>query len=135
MFRSIKSPLGIIVSSAVFFATAMVLWLAISEHEDLYHKAVRGNVNALATNLTDDLAVVLEGENINYTELSVVLAQLEAYDNIISAGVYDDDGALLSQVDGKAVDRATSPVTEKALDAQTPAGVFTENKTTIKRSK
>ena len=85
MFRSIKSPLGIIVSSAVFFATAMVLWLAISEHEDLYHKAVRGNVNALATNLTDELALVLEGDSINFTELGLVLSKLEAYDNIISA--------------------------------------------------
>lgn len=127
MFRSIKSPLGIIVSSAVFFATSMVLWLAISEHEDLYHKAVRGNVNALATNLTDELALVLEGDSINFTELGVVLSQLEAYDNIISASVYDDTGALLTQVDGKAVERATSPVSPSIIEARTPAGFFTEN--------
>ncbi|MCU7555208.1 EAL domain-containing protein [Alteromonas sp. ASW11-19] len=125
MFRSIKSPLGMLVGGAVVFATAMVLWLTISEHEDLYTDAVRSNIDAVASNLSEELSEVI-GEGSKVAELQLVLRQLQAYDNIVSASVHDRHGNMLTSVAGNSA-RQDNNINPSALSQPVTAGFMAED--------
>ena len=102
MFSSIKTILIALMISAILIVSVSVLIFAVSEHETLYLEAVESDLDALSTNMADDI-VGLMAKDPDPFELAIPLLRLDRYDNVKYASILDAEGKLLQGYYGQAV--------------------------------
>ena len=102
MFSSIKTTLVALMISAILIVSIAVLIFAVSEHETLYLEAVESDLDALSTNMADDIVGLMASDPDPF-ELSIPLLRLDQYDNVKYASILDAEGKLLHGYYGQAV--------------------------------
>lgn len=96
MFRSIGQKLTAITVIAVIVCASLVFLLSIREHEELYRQSVQENLEALSSNMADDLLRILsEGDDLFV--LTTELLRLDRYQHIKFVNVFNADWNLLQQ--------------------------------------
>lgn len=116
MFSSIKTTLIALIISAILIVSVFVLILAVSEHEDLYLEAVESDLDALSTNMADDIVGLMASDPDPF-ELTIPLLRLDRYDNVKYARILDAEGKLLQGYYGQAVAPEDQiPVPDRAFD-------------------
>ena len=101
MFSSIKTTLIALMVSAIIIVSFSVLIFAVSEHEALYLEAVESDLDALSTNMADDIVGLMANDPDPF-ELSIPLLRLDQYDNVKYARILDAEGKLLQGYYGQA---------------------------------
>ena len=101
MFSSIKTTLIALMVSAIIIVSFSVLISAVSEHEALYLEAVESDLDALSTNMADDIVGLMANDPDPF-ELSIPLLRLDQYDNVKYARILDAEGKLLQGYYGQA---------------------------------
>lgn len=91
MFSSIRTAMAVILSVVVMTSSTWVLWLAVSEHEELFLEAQQNNLFALTRNMANDLVPFMEQTPRDNFSLNIVLLRLEPYTNVINATIYDNE--------------------------------------------
>ena len=94
MFSSIKTTLIALMISAILIVSVSVLIFAVSEHETLYLEAVESDLDALSTNMADDIVGLMANDPDPF-ELAIPLLRLDRYDNVKYASILDGEGKLL----------------------------------------
>ena len=102
MFSSIKTTLIALMIAAILIVSVSVLIFAVSEHETLYLEAVESDLDALSTNMADDIVGLMASDPDPF-ELSIPLLRLDQYDNVKYASILDAEGKLLHGYYGQAV--------------------------------
>ena len=102
MFSSIKTILIALMIAAILVVSVAVLIFAVSEHEALYLEAVESDLDALSTNMADDIVGLMANDPDPF-ELSIPLLRLDRYDNVKYASILDGKGKLLHSYYGQAV--------------------------------
>ena len=119
MFSSIRTAMVVILSVVVMSSSASVLWLTVSEHEQLFLESQQNNLFALTRNMANDLVPFMEQSPRDTFSLNVVLLRLEPYRNVINATIFDNDHQLVEfyvGLQGRRVDEAMLPASYKPSD-------------------
>ena len=114
MFSSIKTTLIALMISAILIVSFSVLIFAVSEHEALYLKAVESDLDALSTNMADDIVGLMANDPDPF-ELELKLLLLDRYDNVKYASILDAEGKAVYLYYGQAVapeDQTSLPARE-----------------------
>lgn len=102
MFKSIKSTLTVLTVTAIIVACSGVLYLAVSEYQNLYKESVTGDLDGLSENMSNDLVTLL-ATNLDDFELARILLRLERYENVKYAVIYDNNWQELQLYVGKSL--------------------------------
>jgi hypothetical protein len=73
MFSSIRTAMVVILSVVVMSSSASVLWLTVSEHEQLFLESQQNNLFALTRNMANDLVPFMKQSPRDTFSLNVVL--------------------------------------------------------------
>ena len=95
MLRTIKTPIAILLVSAVLITSALVMWLTVIEHEKLYTASVKKDLNALTANLAIELTPELLKRRPDEARIKRELTNLASYQHILGARVYDNARGLI----------------------------------------
>lgn len=101
MFKSIKTTLAITAVSFTLLLSAIIIWLAVQEHESLYLKSTTANLSALTTNISNDLLLSVGNER-DIVAVTSALLRFDPYENVMFANVYDRNFNLLQRYIGSA---------------------------------
>ena len=116
MFSSIKTILIALMVSAILIVSVSVMIFAVSEHEALYLETAESDLDALSTNMADDI-VGLMAKDPDPFELAIPLLRLDRYDNVKYARILDAEGKLLQGYYGQAVaPEDQTPLPARAFD-------------------
>ena len=127
MFKSIKTALAISAITFTILLSAIVMWLAVEEHEALYLQSTTSDLRALTTNISDDLLRSV-GNNRDIVELTSTLLRFETYENVMFANVYDRDFTIIRQHIGRAGRQNLSVVEALSRELnEPPLGEFQSN--------
>ena len=109
LFKTIKNTTSSIAVLAICLVSLTVLTVALQEHEKLYFEFVKGDLDALAENMSSDLIPLLALEPDEF-ELTSMLLRLDRYDNVKFAIIYDNKRQPLQSYHGKSFS-AQHPIT------------------------
>jgi diguanylate cyclase (GGDEF)-like protein len=114
LFKTIKNTTSSIAVLAIFLVSLTVLIVSLQEHEKLYFEFVKGDLDALAENMSSDLIPLLAFEPDEF-ELTSMLLRLDRYDNVKFATIYDQNWQPLQSYHGKSFS-AQHPITMFQLE-------------------
>lgn len=124
LLRSIKSTLTVLTMLAIVIVSVAVLYLSISEHQNLYREAVKGDLDGLSENMSHDLVPLLANEPDSF-DLTTLLLRLDRYENVKYAVIYNADWQQLQIYVGKSVfaeQTSSVPFAPAQIEAM-PSGV------------
>jgi len=148
VFKSIKTPIAIMLVGAVLIISALVTLFAAQKHEQLYTESVKSNLTALARNLAADLLPVLAASSsggASQTEapglpenptpgagpgsqadpMQAIMKRVAAYEHIVQARVYDGQKVLLHSQTGIAGHQYGLPKNDPyVLLLDSPSGTY-----------
>jgi diguanylate cyclase (GGDEF)-like protein len=130
VIKSLRTEIAILAITSILIASCLVLWLSVKAYETLYQESASNDLNGLSENLSIDLLMsVVDGDDF---EISNTLLQLDQYQNVRFAAVYDEKGTLMYPHIGKALTEGLTAEEIMALPAidfdeyfQYPIGVTT----------
>lgn len=108
MFSSISSRIIAATIVLVVICSGSFLLLSMKEHEAIYKDTVIGHLEALSGNLAEDLVPILGDEDAPL-ELATKLLDLEVYEHVKYALVFDDKGQLVQRYLAPAFMREAHP--------------------------
>ncbi|MEL0647399.1 EAL domain-containing protein [Pseudoalteromonas agarivorans] len=94
MFHSIRYKFIIITTLLIILSSNLVFFLAINEHEDLYRQSVEENLDAMSSNISDNLLRVMSQE-IDLFSITTELLGLDRYEHIKFVNVFDANWQLI----------------------------------------
>ncbi len=94
MFHSIRNKFIIITTCLIVLSASFVFYLAINEHEDLYRQSVEENLDAMSSNISDNLLRVMSQE-IDLFSITTELLGLDRYEHIKFVNVFDSNWQLI----------------------------------------
>ncbi|GAA6186298.1 EAL domain-containing protein [Aliiglaciecola sp. NS0011-25] len=94
MFHSIRYKFVIIIILSILISSGSVFFLAINEHENLYRKSVEQNLDAMASNIADNLLSTLSEEPDPFSIITELIG-LDRYEHIKFVNVFDADWNLI----------------------------------------
>ncbi|TMP05816.1 diguanylate cyclase/phosphodiesterase [Pseudoalteromonas sp. S3178] len=94
MFHSIRNKFIIITTLLIILSSNLVFFLAINEHEDLYRQSVEENLDAMSSNISDNLLRVMSQE-IDLFSITTELLGLDRYEHIKFVNVFDANWQLI----------------------------------------
>jgi len=94
MLHSIRYKFIIITTVLIIFSANLVFFLAINEHEDLYRQSVKQNLDAMSSNISDNLLRVMS-EQIDLFSITTELLGFDRYEHIKFVNVFDSDWQLI----------------------------------------
>ncbi len=121
MFNKLSSKVLAGTVALVIICSIAFLYLSMKEHEFVYRGTVFNHLEALATNMADDLVETLN-EEVDSVDLATKLLDLEVYDNVKYAIVYSRDWDVLQQyiapsfMQTTALKKELPPFNIKAID-------------------
>ncbi|WP_076417081.1 EAL domain-containing protein [Colwellia sp. UCD-KL20] len=101
IFQSVKSTLATLTISIIIIVSFSVLVVSIFEHENLYQKFVKSDLDGLSENITNDL-VPLIGDTRDVFYITTVLLRLDHYENVKFAAVLTPEFKPIETYIGKA---------------------------------
>lgn len=111
--KSLRTEIAILAFTSILSVGALILWFAIDSYENLYQQTASNDLNGLSENLAVELiASVDEQDNFNS---DTTLLQLEQYENVRFAVVFDESGNVLNFYLGNALRRNKTPDEMMAL--------------------
>lgn len=99
MLSSIKTQITLSAITFVIGLSAALIFLVVQEHENLYRKSVSKNIQALSHNISEDLVEALASDTM-LVDVTSLLLQLDAHENIVVAFVFDEEDQLLQAYQG-----------------------------------
>jgi len=94
MFHSIRNKFIIITILLIILSSNLVFFLAINEHENLYRQSVEENLDAMSSNIADNLLRVMSQE-IDLFSITTELLGLDRYEHIKFVNVFDANWQLI----------------------------------------
>ena len=85
--RSINTNVLFVTFIAITLVGSAVIYMAIKEYESLYKQQVEEDIQAMSSNLSEDLVAPM-ARDYDYVQVSNLLLRLNKYDNVIYAKVY-----------------------------------------------
>lgn len=101
IFQSVKSTLATLTIFTIIIVSFSVLVVSIFEHENLYQKFVKSDLDGLSENITNDL-VPLIGDTRDVFYITTVLLRLDHYENVKFAAVLTPEFTPIETYIGKA---------------------------------
>lgn len=96
MFFSIRYKILLLAICSTLFAAVAVFLLSVKEHEVLYRQSVEENLEALSSNLAEDLVQSMSAGH-DLISITTRLLDLDRYRHIKYANVFDSNWELLQQ--------------------------------------
>jgi len=94
MFHSIRNKFIIITICLIGLSASLVFYLVINEHENLYRQSVEENLDAMSSNISDNLLRVMSQE-IDLFTITTELLGLDRYEHIKFVNVFDSKWQLI----------------------------------------
>tara|TARA_R110000851_G_scaffold333529_1_gene514795 strand:- start:2424 stop:4505 length:2082 start_codon:yes stop_codon:yes gene_type:complete len=94
MFHSIRYKFIIITTLSIIVSASLVFFLAINKHEDLYRQSVEENLDALSSNIADNLLWVMS-DKVDSFSITTELLGLDRYEHIKFVNVFDTNWQLI----------------------------------------
>lgn len=94
MLYSIRHKFIIITTVLIILSANLVFFLAINEHEHLYRESVRQNLDAMSSNISDNLLRVM-ADRIDVFSITSELLGFDRYEHIKFVNVFDADWELI----------------------------------------
>jgi len=107
IIKSLRTEIALLALCSILAVSALVLWFSINAYESLYQQAASDDLNGLSENLAVDLIASVDEQD-DFATASALL-QLEQYENVRFAAVFNNDGALLHSYLGNAIRRGKTP--------------------------
>ena len=107
IIKSLRTEIAFLTITSILVASALVLWFAINAYETLYQKSASNDLNGLSENLAIDLIASVDEQD--DFAISNTLLQLDQYENVHFAAVFDAQGDIVSRYLGNASIRNKTP--------------------------
>ena len=101
IIKSLRTEIAFLSILSILTVSSLVLWFAMNAYETLYQQSASKDLNGLSENLAVDLIASLD-ENDDFA-ISNTLLQLDQYDNVRFAVVFNSQGDTLSTYLGNAL--------------------------------
>ena len=107
LIKSLRTEIAILAFTSILSVGTLILWFAIDSYETLYQQTASNDLNGLSENVAIDLIASIDEQD-NF-KIDSTLLQLEQYDNVRFAAVFDENGSILSDYLGNALRRNKTP--------------------------
>jgi diguanylate cyclase (GGDEF)-like protein len=107
IIKSLRTEIATLALTSILCVSALVLWFAVNAYQSLYQQSSSNDLNGLSENLAVELiANVVEEDDF---AIANTLLQLEQYENVRFAAVFNENGQVLSSYLGSALIRNKTP--------------------------
>ena len=107
LIKSLRTEIAILAFTSILSVSTLILWFAIDSYETLYQQTASNDLNGLSENVAIDLIASIDEQD-NF-KIDSTLLQLEQYDNVRFAAVFDENGSILNDYLGNALRRNKTP--------------------------
>ncbi|MBH0058035.1 EAL domain-containing protein [Pseudoalteromonas sp. SWXJZ94C] len=94
MLHSIRYKFIIITTVLIILSANLVFFLAINEHENLYRQSVQQNLDAMSSNISDNLLRIMS-DQVDLFSITTELLSFERYEYIKFVNVFDANWELI----------------------------------------
>lgn len=103
LIKSLRTEIAILAFTSILSVGTLILWFAIDSYETLYQQTASNDLNGLSENVAIDLIASIDEQD--DFKIASTLLQLEQYDNVRFAVVFDENGTVLNDYLGNALRR------------------------------
>lgn len=107
IIKSLRAEIAVLALVSILAVSSLVLWFSINAYQSLYQQAASNDLDGLSENLA--VALIPSVVEEDYFSIDNTLFQLEQYDNVQFAAVFDENGQVISSYLGNALIRNKSP--------------------------
>lgn len=107
IIKSLRAEIAILALISILASSSLVLWFSINAYETLYQQATSDALNGLSENLAIDLIASVDEQD--DFAIANTLLQLDQYENVRFAAVFNASGVLVSSYLGNAITRNQTP--------------------------
>ena len=99
--KSLRSEIAAIALVSIAVISTLIIWISLVVYESLYEDFVSKELQAMSSNLANDLLPYVTDPADSFTIINILL-RLDEYENVEYARVYNEQGAVLNAYVGKA---------------------------------
>lgn len=114
MFKSIKGPVGIIITVSLSLMALLVLWLAVSEHKVTYLSAAKEHASTYSEVVATMIRPHMKDENLPEEFTQTIISLFSTNDHFIGARIYNSDATLIKEQAGRVGQRLIEPFFQQA---------------------
>ncbi len=131
MFRSIKAPIGFIVSMSFLVIVVTVLLFAASESKRLYQENIKTQSDFFSETIAQVLFPILDGSTWDDVPIELALSTLSYRENLIAVRIYSADYRHVVQLDGREAKRLSEPFFQQLDPRNIPVGVVDDSEVVV----
>ena len=122
MFKSIKGPVGIIITVSLSLMALLVLWLAVSEHKITYVASAKEHASTYSEAVATMIQPHMTDVNLPEEFTQTIVSLFSTNDQFIGARIYNSDAALIKEQAGRVGQRLIEPFFQQADVQALPEG-------------
>lgn len=122
MFKSIKGPVGIIITVSLSLMALLVLWLAVSEHKITYVASAKEHASTYSEAVATMIQPHMTDVNLPEEFTQTIVSLFSTNDHFIGARIYNSDATLIKEQAGRVGQRLIEPFFQQADVQALPEG-------------
>lgn len=122
MFKSIKGPVGIIITVSLSLMALLVLWLAVSEHKITYVASAKEHASTYSEAVATMIQPHMTDVNLPEEFTQTIVSLFSTNDHFIGARIYNSDATLIKEQAGRVGQRLIEPFFQQADVRALPEG-------------
>jgi diguanylate cyclase (GGDEF)-like protein len=122
VFKSIKGPVGIIITVSLSLMALLVLWLAVSEHKITYVASAKEHASTYSEAVATMIQPHMTDVNLPEEFTQTIVSLFSTNDHFIGARIYNSDATLIKEQAGRVGQRLIEPFFQQADVQALPEG-------------